>query len=887
MGVKTEDGKIQPRQLTEEEKKAAEEALASKGKKPPAKESKKKAEEEISAEQKAKEEEEKRIKEELEAKRKAEWDALDEDTKFYRTNEDPHKEPRLNFVKINEETKEQVLSSYELKEAELSVMEEYITQEQGCWLIFDKIPKVDEDDKKKKAPKKGQVEVEKIIRGRAWLSLADFAKQGGAETEQRVHLQTVILEPPKVEEEVKKEVKKEIKKEVKKEPDPKYNSEEVFEPAKTYIHLKITLSNPIVPLLPQEGVPKPSDLIQKKPPLLKYPIINKASDMYKLQLKIAIEALAKEFLKTNSWQKGSTLNQQIRESFIDELNRSGKYFVLKEKLKKAVVRVAKENYGKRLETLRGLTKDERDQCYSELYRYLIDNMHETIKELVDTKRQELHEEIVAKKDIAQKEEDLIINKANQEDYITRYKRLFKEYYRVGDYRTAENYMLKIINLQERDLDTWFKYYKYSMKTGNCDKGEECLRESLSIDLENQELLLALGGLAASKGKLKEAAIYIDQVLLVNVSNVIGNLLRAMLCEMQGNSRLASKYIEVAKRKKMRELELIHPVGALQSSGNIEEDPRPLTEDEYDSIFYNLVDFLLKVKQVDLCEKALNYLQNKENPKYLLIAAQCRFLNKDYEGSLRLLTALLEREPRNQRALKYKANIHFLRSEYAYAETAYIKYIMTKPPPKSLTIYMNLGISFFMRGNWAEAKVCFFKCCENPLKATATAWKYLGMSYLRLELFNDAEDALAKANLMDNLNAEVWGYLGILCLKHGKRVIQANQVLTEAFKLNLCNANILEEIVIAYSEAGEHGKAIDTLRRMKETHKENGKYWELMGDELAAMGKAKEEIIENYLKALEFSTEENKSLISRKLRILIESDLSLIEHYNGILEKLKK
>jgi tetratricopeptide (TPR) repeat protein len=743
------------------------------------------------------------------------------------------------------------------------------------------VPKVDEDDKKKKAPKKGQVEIEKVIRGRAWLSLEDFGKQGGVETEQRVYLQTVILEPPKVEEEVKKEAKKEVKKE----PDPRYNTEEVFEPAKSYVYIKITLSNPITPLLPQEGVPKPSDLIQKKPPLLKYPIINKASDMYRLQLKIAIEALAKEFLKTNSWDKGSTLNQQMRENFIDELNKSGKYFVLKEKLKKAVVRVAKENYGKRLESLRGLTKDERDQCYSELYTYLIDNMHETIKELVDTKRQELHEEIVAKKCIAQKEENLIINKANQEDCITRYKRLFKEYYRAGDYKTAEGYMLEVVKLQERDLDTWFKYYKYSIKTGNYNKAEECLREALSIDLDNQELLLALGGLVASKGKLKEAAIYIDQVLSVDELNMAGNLLRAMVCEMQGKPGLASKFIEVAKRRKMRELELIHPVGALQSSGEIIENPRVLTEDESDSIFYHLVDFLLKVKQVDLCEKALNYLQNKENTKYLFIAAQCRFLNKDYEGSLRLLAALLECEPRTQRALKYKANIHFLRSEYAYAETAYIKCIMTKPPPKSLTIYKNLGLSFFMRGNWAEAKVSFFKCCEDV--STATAWKYLGVCYLRLGLFDDAENALSKANLMDNLNAEIWGYLGVLCLKHGKRLVQANQVLVEAFKLGLCDTSILKEITIAYSEAGEHEKAIDTLRRMSETHQENGEYWEMMGDELAGMGEAKQEIIENYMKALKFSTEENKPVVATKLRTIIESDPSLIKYYSEVLEKLNE
>eukprot|EP00826_Nyctotherus_ovalis_P022722 TRINITY_DN1755_c0_g1_i7.p1 TRINITY_DN1755_c0_g1~~TRINITY_DN1755_c0_g1_i7.p1 ORF type:complete len:889 (-),score=345.58 TRINITY_DN1755_c0_g1_i7:148-2814(-) len=885
MGAKAEDGKIQPRQLTEEEKKAAEEALANKGKKPSAKEAKKKVEEEVSPEQKAKEEEERRLKEELEAKRQAEWDALDEDTKFYRTCEDPCKEPRVTFARVDEESKEMVLPSHELREAELTAIEEYVAQEQGCWLVFNKIPKAEEDEKKKKAPKKGLVEVEKLIRGRAWLSLADFAKQGGVETEQRIYLETVIMEPPKVEE--KEEVKKETKKEAKKEPDLRHNTEEVFEPAKTYVYLKVTLSNPITPVLPQEGVPKPSDLIQKKPPLLKYPIIHKALDMYKLQLKIAIEALAKEFLKSNNWEKTSTLDQRMREDFIDELNRSGKYFVLKEKLKKAVVRIAKEKYGKTIESLRGLTKDERDQYYSELYTYLVDNMHETINELVDAKRQELHEEIVARKEIAQREKDLMVNKANEEDYVKRYKRLFKEYYRAGDYKAAENYMLEVIKLQERDLDTWFRYYKYSMKTENYDKAEECLREALSIDLESQELLLALGGLMIRKGRLKEAAIYIDAVLSVDISNATGNLLRAMVCEAHGNPALGKKFVEVARRKKMRELELIHPVGALKTSGEIEESPRAFTEDESDSVFYNLIDFLLKIKQVDLCERALGYLQNKDNSKYLFIAAQCKFLNKDYEGALILLSTLLEREPRNQRALKYKANIYFLRGEYAFAETLYIKCIMTRPPPKSLTLYKNLGLSFLMRKMWAEAKVAFFKCCEDPTMATATAWKLLGISYLRLNFYDDAESALAKSNLLDNLNSAMWGYLAIVCLKHGRRVVQAEQVLAEAFKLGLSDTEIVKEIAMAYGEAGEHGKALGVLRRISASSQENGEFWELLGNELAAEGAEKEEVVANYLKALELSIEERRAEIAEKVRTLIEGDPLLAERYKEVLEKLNE
>ena len=80
--------------------------------------------------------------------------------------------------------------------------------------------------------------------------------------------------------------------------------------------------------------------------------------MYNLQLKIAIEALAKEYLKIQETAKENPpvvvppqsakeqispekaeekAKQKRKEDFIEELNRSGKYYLLKEKLKKQLL----------------------------------------------------------------------------------------------------------------------------------------------------------------------------------------------------------------------------------------------------------------------------------------------------------------------------------------------------------------------------------------------------------------------------------------------------------------------------------------------------------------------------------------------------------------------
>ncbi len=51
--------------------------------------------------------------------------------------------------------------------------------------------------------------------------------------------------------------------------------------------------------------------------------------------------------------------------------------------------------------------------------------------------------------------------------------------------------------------------------------------------------------------------------------------------------------------------------------------------------------------------------------------------------------------------------------------------------------------------------------------------YLGLSLLRLGELALSEDAFTQANILDDLNPKVWGYMAILCLTVGKdRSVQA-------------------------------------------------------------------------------------------------------------------
>lgn len=56
------------------------------------------------------------------------------------------------------------------------------------------------------------------------------------------------------------------------------------------------------------------------------------------------------------------------------MNTQGKYHILKEKMKKSMVRIVKEHFKRDDRSIRGLTKDNRDHFYSELYQFLVRNM---------------------------------------------------------------------------------------------------------------------------------------------------------------------------------------------------------------------------------------------------------------------------------------------------------------------------------------------------------------------------------------------------------------------------------------------------------------------------------------------------------------------------------
>ncbi len=210
----------------------------------------------------------------------------------------------------------------------------------------------------------------------------------------------------------------------------------------------------------------------------------------------------------------------------------------------------------------------------------------------------------------------------------------------------------------------------------------------------------------------------------------------------------------------------------------------------------------------------------------------------------------------------------------------------KPAPKDAVLQERLGLVYAKRKAWKDAKVVFMKACRaNEYKPSTTAWMMLGLSCLRLGEYQQAEDALSQANILDHLNPRVWGLFTILCLSNshnGLRHTQATLCFREALRLGLEDPEILEEIGDLYCHSN-NDLAIESYTHLTKVAPSHGDGWQKLADALTTQAGQKELAIQAYKKALELVEGEG----NRQKMALTLQDLLAGEGREDEIEPYKK
>ena len=758
------------------------------------KDAKKKESEDLEKAERELAEKETKEKEEAERKTKAEWDILDEETKFIKTKENKYKEP---FISIG--TKQQLISKIGDKLAEF---EECINCEGGLWIEFSKSPPVDPEDTKKKAAKakKGAVEAEKPIKGRAWVDFTKLKMPGGNEISQRCFFVTLASE----------EAQKGI-----------------FETSRTYVSINIKLSKAITSEVYES--PKLELLIPKKPAPPKYQIPKDCMDEFDLQIQLAIEALAKQYIKfagpieeSSDFQLSNLQEEEKRRlnksKFLHDLNTSGKFQVFKEKLKRTVVRIVKEKYAIK-EPLKGVTFSEKDKVFSDLYMTMVEQLRVTVSMMVSRNKDALHYNVISTNETECKRILQISTSNITESSIGRLLRLSKEYTLRKDWAVVDRYYMEAIKLNERDLKVWLKYFHFAYITGNYLKAVEALKECLAIEPENIEFIFLYSAVLLTQNKFKEASVYLLKVTDTDKYHINANLLLSILSETEGSKDLSEKYMSVAKRKKMRELSILGNIGKLKESTY--SPSRALAPEEFDRLFLDLSSFLLKHKLFDTAEKVLSHIQKKDTLEYLMLFSLIKYRSGDFKDALETVEKVIKIKANHAEALELKGHILYDMNDYDNASEVFLKAIRIKPQGKHFSLFLKLGTIYIKKQFWKDACVVFYNACKHT--NTSYAWQYLGYAHMMLSELKESEECLSRANVLDNKNADIWAILSLLSLKNGNRQTQASQCMREAIKLGFSNTDILNDIIHTLLDLNNKEKALELIDLIYDKIKDNSEF----------------------------------------------------------------
>ena len=917
--IQLPSGKYNQREMTEEELKEQDNK-----KKPAPKINKKdlaavKAEEDrIAAELKEKEEKEKAFNDLL--------NSMSEEDRFHFLKELPTKEPWLSWPEGKS------IATIKKSGDKFVELEQDINNEKGAILELQFIPPPDEDPKKRPKPKGMLPDEIKPLYAVAWVDYSKLNETPGlTELEIRAKLMTREKYEKNIDD-LEKIINKKVfnpyspeyeKLNPTKEPDKDNNQEgqpqpnnnnnnnnnlnsqeidsskDFLEKAGTYIRIRIMLSQPVNPVLPDIDLPEPILFIKKeKPP--KKPITPEEieNDLLR-QFKIAIAAIAKVYeealgesakgnlLKRDKGNVAQTTKKEDKEQyaykFLDKFNSSGRADLLKEKLKKFIVRIVRDKFGKKKTPIKGVFKDERDQFYSELYGYLTDILKKASKEFVELKKDELHENVITPFAQSKKEIMEYITRENKEPEDKRLLRLSKENELLNDFSKAVKYYRARLIL-DPNKDAWLAYSNLAKKLEDIPEVENALINAISLDPENCDINLQLifCGLLYSKGQINNAINYLTLYILkkgLNETNYIFNAFLSFLYKEKSllpantNSStklvknvyeaLSKKYYEIAKLFKMKTIppdELKPPkeekvevieedpkkkkgkdkdkdkktienteenVEELRKKGNPRLHPefkKPiLNNEQLDSIWFESANLFNRYNFFEISEKLLENAteETKQTISFKAEQAQVLLFRKDYEKVIELCNDIIKQNKLSYKAYIIQGHALYNLSRYQEAEQVYIKAIRFKPQeiPFDIEMLVKLGLIYIKQERWYDAKVIFKQIIKNDPE-TSFAYRYLGYALTQLGESNDAEKALMKANILDIENPLIWAYLTIFNLNNGKKN-QALECFNELCKVNFNDVKIMKQIANLFYDMDEYEITINIYKLIKEQEKTDG------------------------------------------------------------------
>jgi hypothetical protein len=153
--------------------------------------------------------------------------------------------------------------------------------------------------------------------------------------------------------------------------------------------VSLTFAKPLVALPPPPKAKlNAADFLPKRKQLPRHQQLREATVEFRHQIEQIVTDLSAEYVAlfgVESLQEGGATwaqgKEERRKQFFFRLNSTPAYFLMKEKLKKAIVRVVREKFAKTA----ALSKDELGSFVNELFVFLVDQMHATLNKMAESR----------------------------------------------------------------------------------------------------------------------------------------------------------------------------------------------------------------------------------------------------------------------------------------------------------------------------------------------------------------------------------------------------------------------------------------------------------------------------------------------------------------------
>ncbi|XP_013406723.1 cilia- and flagella-associated protein 70 isoform X2 [Lingula anatina] len=217
--------------------------------------------------------------------------------------------------------------------------------------------------------------------------------------------------------------------------------------------------------------------------------------------------------------------EKRRQKLIFDLNSSGKYFAFKEQLKHAVVKIVREKY---LKTTSFATDEELQAFLSELYVYLMDQMHIGLSKVLS-----LEDKTPVPEPLAT---DAQLKHFAREAEVNENFELAAKYYQE---RIARN---------KADPEAWFDYGTFCLYISDIPKAEECFKECIAINQRHFNGLILYGVVCAMEERNDAAETFFETATRIDPHSTLAWTMLGLFYDGIGNDIQAEMaFLEAQKQ----------------------------------------------------------------------------------------------------------------------------------------------------------------------------------------------------------------------------------------------------------------------------------------------------------------------------------------------------